>query len=199
MNAMERFFMVDSIEKPDNTDHVTYLSLISLIEQIQARLQWSEIVYIILNLFVFFPSIFFVTSIFQRPLNLIHPFDLVFCLFSFAIGIMINTYWTISSIRLQLKLKLKYFHARNFERKLNCPGMFFLSDEARYFNPEIGKVESADGKETVSYPNQGPSRMDGFIGSAKPRLLSLMIPSIFFIIYNVSFCSILSFALQFLL
>ena len=75
--------------------------------------------------------------------------------------------------------------------------MFFLSDEAHYFNPEIGKVESADGKETVFCPKQGILRMDGFIGSTKPRILSLMIPSIFFIIYTVSFYSILSFALQY--
>jgi len=191
--------MVDTSVTPESRTHDTYIGLLSIIEQIQARLQWTEIVYIFLNLFVFFPSIFFISAIFSKPFNLIHYFDIIFCLFSCAIGITTNTYWTISSIRLQLKLKLKYFQARNLERQLNFPGMSFLADEASYFNPEIGKVESADGRETVFYPNKGALRMDGLIGAAKPRMLSLMVPGVFFLIYVVSFYSIMSFALQYVL
>ncbi len=191
--------MAQSVDATDTETRRAYLGLLSTIEQIQARLQWSEIAYIFLNLFVFFPSIFFIATVFTRPIHLVHSYEILFVLFSFTIGIIINTYWTASSIRLQLKLKLKYFHARNLERALNCAGMSFLSDEAHYFNPEIGRVESADGKETLFYPNQGALRMDGVIGSAKPRMLSLMIPLIFFLIYIVSFYAILSFSLRYIL
>ena len=191
--------MAQSVDATDTETRRAYLGLLSTIEQIQARLQWSEIAYIFLNLFVFFPSIFFIATVFTRPIHLVHSYEILFALFSFTIGIIINTYWTASSIRLQLKLKLKYFHARNLERVLNCAAMSFLSDEAHYFNPETGRIESADGKETLFYPNQGALRMDGVIGSAKPRMLSLMIPLIFFLIYIVSFYAILSFSLRYIL
>jgi hypothetical protein len=199
MDVIERVFMTDSVDKPDTITHAAYLAALSAIDQIQTRLQWSEIAYLVLNLFIFFPAVFFVTGVFNKDIRLIHYFDILFCLCAFTIGIILNTYWTISSIRLQLKLKLKYFHARNLERALNRAEISFISDEAHYFNPEIGKVESADGKETISYPNQGMLRMDGIIGSAKPRTLSLMIPLVFYIIYIASFYSILSFSLQYIL
>jgi len=46
-------------------------------------------------------------------------------------------------------------------------------------------------KETVLYPTEGMLRMDGFIGAAKPRALSLMMPLLFFIIYLSSLITIL--------
>jgi hypothetical protein len=182
--------MADSIEKPNNSAEDKYLALLNIIDQIQHRLQSSELVYIFLNLLVFFPSFFLTVSVFGRSDYAPPPSFILFILFSFVIGMIINAYWTVSSIRLQLKLKLRYFQARNLERKHNESGEFFISDEARYFNPEIGMVESFDGKETIFYPKKGMLRMDGFIGSAKPRHLSLLTPSIFFIIYIASFYSI---------
>jgi hypothetical protein len=101
-----------------------------------------------------------------------------------------------SSPRAQLKLKLRYFQARYLERKLNCKGEYIISDESLFFNPEIRKVESSDGKETVFYPTEGPSRMDGFIGAARPRTLSLMMPFWFFIIYLLSLVTILPMLLR---
>jgi hypothetical protein len=179
--------MNESLENNANGATEKYLALISIIEQIQHRLQWSELMYIALNLFVFFPSIFFISNVVNRQNHL----PVLFILFGFVIGMIINSYWLVSSIRLQLKLKLRYFQARNIERKYNYTDESFISDEDRYFNPRIGTVESFDGKETIFYPNKGMLRMDGFIGSAKPRYLSIMIPSIFFIIYIVSFYSVL--------
>ena len=105
-------------------------------------------------------------------------------------GLALNTYAIATSMRTQLKLKLRYFQARFLERKLNSTGEFIISDESSFFAPDIGKIESPDGKETLLYPKKGILRMDGFIGSAKPRVLSLVIPMIFFIIYLSSFISL---------
>jgi hypothetical protein len=185
--------MTASMEKQGKSMTEKYLALVNLIEQIQHRLQYSELLYIFLNLLVFFPSIFFTANVFGRSDYTPHTSFVLFILFSFVIGMILNSYWIVTSIRLQLKLKLRYFQARNLERKYNDSGEFFISDEARYFNPEIGMVESFDGKETIFYPKKGFLRMDGFIGSAKPRYLSLMIPAIFFIMYLVSFYSVLDF------
>jgi hypothetical protein len=182
--------MAESVVKKENGMTDKYLALVYIIEQIQHRLQCSELVYILLNLLVFFPSIFFAANSLNEGACSANPFCVLFILFSFAIGMIINAYWTVTSIRLQLKLKLRYFQARNLERKYNHSGEYFISDEAKYFNPEIGIVESFDGKETIFYPSKGALRMDGFIGSAKPRHLSLMIPAIFFIMYFVFFYSV---------
>ena len=177
--------------KVDTETTKKYLTIVSLIHEIENRLKWSELAYILLNLVVFFPTIFFISSVINRSVQPINPIDMLFILLCHVFGISINTYWTASSMRLQLKLKLRYFQARFMERKLNRAGEFFLSDESLFFDSEIGKIESPDGKETVVYPKEGPLRMDGFVGSAKPRVLSLLIPMIFFIIYISSFFSIL--------
>lgn len=183
------------MEKTEKTDMGTikkYLALVSIIHDIEKRLKWSEIAYIFLNIAVFFPTIFFVSTVIHRADNPIHPIDLLFILLCHVFGISINTYWTASSMRLQLKLKLRYFQARFLERKLNCAGENIFSDESLFFNPDIGQVVSPDGKETVRYPNEGLLRMDGFVGSAKPRVLSLLIPLIFFGIYVGSFFTVLT-------
>ena len=179
----------------ENIESVTtqkYLSLLLIIEKIEDRLKWSELGYITLNLIVFFPSVYFVSYVFEKlRLHPYNPIDLLVMLFSFVIGIAINSYWTTSSMRLQLKLKLRYFQARYLERKLNNEGEFFISDESIFFNSSIGQVKSPDAKEMVVYPSEGSLRMDGFVGAAKPRLLSLMIPFIFFVIYVVFFITVL--------
>ncbi len=164
-----------------------YLAIISLIDGIENRLKWSEIVFILMNLCVIFSIMIFLTANTGQPWN---PVFMLFLLFTHAIGISINAYWTASSTRAQLKLKLRYFQARYLERKLNCNGENIVSDESLFFNPSIRKVESPDGKETVFYPMEGFLRMDGFIGAAKPRVLSLLMPFLFFIIYLSSFANI---------
>ena len=114
-----------------------YLAIISLIEGIENRLKWTEIVFILMNLVIIFSLMGFLAVVIVddgQPLNLIF---LLFILFSHAIGISINTFWMASSTRSQLKLKLRYFQARYLERKLNCKGEYIISDESLFFNPAI--------------------------------------------------------------
>ncbi len=184
--------MEDVDKKTSRESTKKYLTIISLIDGIENRLRWSELAFILLNLIVIFSTMSFLSIVIGdvgQPLN---PIFMLFIFFSHAIGISINAYWTASSTRLQLKLKLRYFQARYLERKINRKGEYLISDESFFFNPEIGKVESPDGKETVFYPTDGFLRMDGFIGAAKPRLLSLLMPFLFFIIYLASLVSIMS-------
>ncbi len=184
--------MEDAEKKTDRDPAKKYLAVLSLIDGIENRLKWSELAFILMNLIVFFSVMSFLAAIPEdigQPLN---PIFMLFIFFSHTIGISINAYWIASSTRLQLKLKLRYSHARFLERKINRQGEYLISDESLFFNPEIGKVESPDGKETVFYPTEGLLRMDGFIGAAKPRLLSLSMPFLFFIIYLASLISIIS-------
>jgi hypothetical protein len=163
-----------------------YLALVSMIEGIQNRLKYSEPVYILLNLIVFFGLInFFGHTVGRvgRPEAHIHILFIFFC---HVIGLFMNTHWAAASARLHLKLKLRYFQARFLERRLNRSGEFILSDEELFFDPETGRLESPDGKETLFYPKKGFLRMDGFVGSARPRVLSLVLPLLFFILYLVS-------------
>jgi len=183
------------MEHTENKAHTesfkTYLTIASIIEAIENRMKWSELIYIFMNLSVFamvIISVAITTKETGQPVKPIH-LNLIFsCL---AIGICINTFWVASSMRLQLKLKLRYFQARYLERKLNRDGEYIFSDESLFFNPEIGEVKSPDGKETVLYPKEGILAMDGHIGSAKPRTLSLVMPLMFFIIYLISLLSII--------
>jgi hypothetical protein len=66
---------------------------------------------------------------------------------------------------------------------MDSAGENFFSDETIFFNPGIRKIESPDEKEIVQYPVRGFTRMDGFIGATKPRFLSWILPSVFFILY----------------
>ena len=70
---------------------------------------------------------------------------------------------------------------------MDSVGEYFFSDQDIFFDREIRKIESPDKKEIVRYPLKGLSRMDGFFGAAKPRYLSWIIPSIFFILYLLIF------------
>ena len=174
-----------------------YLALISIIHGIENRLKWSELAYILMNFIAFFASIYFISSIIHDYGQSLAPVDMLFIFFCPIVGISLNTYWMASSLRSQLKLKLRYFQARFLERKLNRDGEFILTDEGIFFAPEIGQIKAPDGRETLVYPTKGVLRMDGFVGSAKPRVLSLLLPSVFFVIYLSSLLSIL--ALLFLL
>jgi hypothetical protein len=86
-----------------------------------------------------------------------------------------------------MKLKLHYFQARYLERKIGSEGEYFFSDEDIFFDREIRKIESPDKKEIVQYPTKGLSRMDGFLGAAKPRYLTWILPGIFFLLYLLIF------------
>jgi hypothetical protein len=70
---------------------------------------------------------------------------------------------------------------------MNTSGEYFFSDEGLFFNPEIRKIESPDEEELLEYPVKGFKRMDGFVGAAKPRHLTWILPSVFFIFYVLTF------------
>jgi len=182
---------VEAVEtKVDKETTKKYLAVISLINETEKYLRGSELANILLNICVFFPTIFYISSVINRSLQTISSLDMFFILLCHVIGLSLNTYAVASSMRTQLKLKLRYFQARFLERKINNAGEFIISDESSFFDSDIGKIESPDGKETLLYPKKGLLRMDGFIGSAKPRVLSLLIPLMFFIIYSGSFISL---------
>lgn len=183
--------MEETEKKSDNESDRTYLTIVSLIEGIENRLKWSELVHILINLIVFGILAIFVAMTIKEIGGPINPIHLLFIFFCLSIGIAINTFWVASSMRLQLKLKLRYFQARFLERKLNRAGEYIFSDESAFFNPDIGRIESPDGKETTSFPKKGILRMDGVLGSAKPRILSILLPLLFFIIYLAALGSII--------
>jgi hypothetical protein len=163
-----------------------YLFLMKMIHTMENRLVRTEMVCLIINLFIFFSAIiclnlvkYFSSSYFYLSFH--------YLLFWLTIGMVVCLFWTSSAMRLQLKLKLHYFQARYLERKMDSAGEYFFSDEDIFFDREIRKIESPDQKETVQYPMKGLSRMDGFIGAAKPRYLSWILPGIFFILYLLIF------------
>ena len=172
-----------------------YGLLINMICIMENRLIRSEMVYLIINIFIFFASTiclnlvkFFGSSYFYLSFH--------YVLFWLAIGMFLCVFWITSAMRLQLKLKLRYFQARYLERKMDSAGENFYSDESIFFNPETRKIESPDKKELLQYPVKGFTRMDGFIGAAKPRCLTWILPGIFFLLYLVTWIYFLLFSYQ---
>lgn len=152
-----------------------YLGLMTMISTMENRMVRAELTYLIVNVFIFFIS--------TLALRQVQFFGYPFSLFWLLIGLYICTFWIATSLRLQLKLKLRYFQARYLERKMDSAGENFFSDEGLFFNPEIRKIESPDEKEILEYPTKGFKRMDGFVGAAKPRHLTWILPGVFFIFY----------------
>jgi len=169
--------MDEANEKPQQTVQ-KYLLLMNMISIMENRLVHSEIAYLIINIFIFVSS--------TMSLNREGFFDNSFLLFWFALGMLVCVLWITTSMRLQLKLKLRYFQARYLERKMDSAGENFCSDEGIFFNRQVRKIESPDKKELLQYPVKGLARMDGFIGAAKSRYLNWILPSIFFFFYLVT-------------
>jgi len=183
--------MDETNEKMEQTVQ-KYLLLMNMIGNMEDRLLRSEMVYLVVNVFIFFTS--------TISLNILKPFgssyfyiSTYFFLFWLVIGMFVCIFWIASAMRLQLKLKLRYFQARYLERKMDSAGENFCSDEDIFFNSKIRNIESPDKKELLQYPVKGLTRMDGFIGAAKPRHLTWILPSIFFILYLLTFISIVLF------
>jgi len=177
---------MDEVNEKTQPSVQKYLFLMKMIHTMENRLVHSEMVCLIINLFIFFTAIiclnlvkYFSSSYFYLSFH--------YLLFWLTIGMVVCLFWTSSAMRLQLKLKLHYFQARYLERKMDSAGEYFFSDEDIFFDREIRKIESPDKKEIVQYPMKGLSRMDGFIGAAKPRYLSWILPSIFFVLYLLIF------------
>jgi hypothetical protein len=180
---------MQDIKKTINTEETTrkHIALMSLINEIEKRLGLSELVYLSLNIAVFLFIIRFISSLIYKTSYILTGIDLLLILSCIVIGMSICAYWVAFAMRLQLKLKLRYFQARFLERKMDCVGECIFADESTFFNPNINEIESADKKETLFYPTSGMLRMDGFIGSARPRHLSILMPFMFFIIYSTIF------------
>jgi len=165
-----------------------YLLLMNMICTMENRLVRSEMVYLIVNIIIFFSS--------TISLSRTRFFGYPYLLFWFVIGMVVCAFWVASAMRLQLKLKLRYFQARYLERKMDAAGENFCSDENNFFDPRIRKIESPDKKELLQYPVKGFTRMDGFIGAAKPRYLTWILPGIFFLLYLVTWIYFLLFSYQ---
>ena len=111
-----------------------YLGLMNMIATIENRMVRSEMAYLIVNIFIFFIS--------TLALRQAQFFGYPYVLFWLVIGMYVCTFWIATSLRLQLKLKLRYFQARYLERKMDAAGENFFFDEGLFFNPAIRKIES---------------------------------------------------------
>jgi hypothetical protein len=163
-----------------------YHLLMEMIGMMENRLIRFEIVYLIINILILLTSTIslgLLKSLGPRLFYLGAAYPLVWL----SIGMLLCALWIAFAMRLQLKLKLRYFQVRYLERKIDSPGENFFSDEEIFFNTKTGKIESSDKKELLQYPTKGFTHMDGFMGRAKPRYLTWMLPSIFFIIYLLTF------------
>jgi hypothetical protein len=164
-----------------------YAALLSIINGFENRLIWSELVYLALNLFIFIFTVSFIFSFIHKGLFSINSIGLAFVLYCLVVGMGICAYWMASASRQHLRLKLHYFQARYLEREIDRNGEYIYSDASVFFDPKIGSVESPDNKETITYPITGFSRMTGFLGMAKPRHFSWIMPCMFFAIYILIF------------
>lgn len=170
--------------KLESTDSITlkkYLTIAKLIFKIEDRMVRSELVYLALNVVIFLVMIVFILIMHERRSS--HGMEHAFISLTAAVGMSICVYWAAFAMRLQLKLKIRYFQARYLERRINALGGFIFSDESAFFNPKIRRLESPDGQEAIEYPASGMMRMDGFLGGAKPRYLSWFMPALFFSMY----------------
>lgn len=160
-----------------------YLGLMNMISALESRMTRTEMIYLIANIFVFFVS--------TLSLPRAQFFSYSYVLFWLIIGMFLCVFWIASTLRVQLKLKLRYFQARFLERKMDSEGENFFSDEGTFFNPKIRQLESPDEKELLEYPGKGFLRMDGLFGAAKPRHLTWILPSVFFSFYLITWISFL--------
>ena len=167
-----------------------YLRLIDTINEHQSRLVWSELVFMVFEAAIFFACILQVVRLGDHPVQTVGTISSSAVLMSLVIGMAVSAYWVAYSMRLQLRLKLRYFQARNLERKLGGVGEDIFTGDA-LFNKDMTLLESPDGVESIVYPRRGALRMDGLFGGAKPRVLSALMPGMFFILFLTLFVWIL--------
>lgn len=174
---------MENIEKEEGAETARkYIALLTIINTTERRLGWTDLVLLLVNILLLFFTANYVSNVFHKTYHTFSSIDLLMIFFCLVIGMATCTYWAATTIRLQLKLKLRYFQARFFERKMNSIGEGIISDEAPFFTPSIRHLESPDQKEHLYYPTEGLVRMDGFVGAAKQRHFSWFLPLIFFLI-----------------
>jgi hypothetical protein len=175
-------------EEKGQTTALKYLALMKIISTMENRLARTETFYLVLNVFIYFVSTAWLTLL--KSISFSHVssnLGSVFILFSQIMGIIICIFWIGFAMRLQLKLKLRYFQARYLERKMEVSGENFFSDENIFFNPKLRKIESPDKKELLEYPTKGLFKLEGYIGALKPRYMSWTLPYFFVILYMLTF------------
>ncbi len=160
-----------------------YIALMSMITRTEDRLRISELVYFSLNIIVLLFTISFMSGLVHKINYYLTYMDYALVFLILTIGMSVNVYWVTFAMRLQLKMKLRYFQARSIERKMDCVGENIFSDENIFFDPDIHHLDSYDNKERLVYPSEGLTSMDGFIGKIKPRHFSWMLPCLFIAIY----------------
>ncbi|MCG8421256.1 MAG: hypothetical protein MJE77_25330 [Proteobacteria bacterium] len=106
-----------------------------------------------------------------------NPMARTFLLLLLTMGMGLCTYWTAQSLRLQMRLKLRYFQTRAVERAMGNPNTNLLSDEATFFNKH--ELVASDGLEKMLYPDS----LDGFMGHLRMRAWSWFLPCMFFVSY----------------
>jgi hypothetical protein len=164
-----------------------YKTLIMMISRTEDRLRLSEIAYLSLNIIVLLFAIAFVSHLFHKAGSAPIYIDYALAFLNLIIGMSINIYWVAFAMRVQLKLKLRYFQARYIERKLGRPDENIFSGDHIFFDPDIRRLDSPDGHETLTFPTEGLKKMDGAVGSLKVRYFSWLLPCLFIVIYWVIF------------
>jgi cation transporter-like permease len=81
--------------------------MIDTINEHQARLVWSELVFIVLEVLIFFVCLFQVVRLGNRPAQSVGTISSTAVLMSLVIGMAVSAYWVAYSMRLQLRLKLR--------------------------------------------------------------------------------------------
>ncbi len=194
MKSSENTDMNNPGHKEDSSLTEKYTVLMSIISSIEARLGYSDLFYLFMNVFVFLFIVTFVSYLLRSSSYVLIFIDLAFIFSCIIVGMALNVYWIAFAMRIQLKLKLHYFQVRYMERMMNCEGACIYSDANTFFDPDIRMIESPDNKETLYYPTSGPARMDGFVGSLKPRHFSWLLPCLFILLYWVIFFLVIPFA-----
>lgn len=179
---------MESVEKDQQATIRKYLLLTRTINTMQLRLALLETIYLLVDVLVLLFTIYYMSILSKRGLHNAAPMELSFVYFLVTLGISICAYWIISSMRLHMRLKLRYFQARALERKLGAEGEYLFTDE-EHFNHENQSLTSFDGKETIHYP----ANMDGVIASAKPRVLTVYMPFYLCAMFGIVFVWTLDF------
>lgn len=162
-----------------------YFALLKIISETQNRLGWTELVFLSLDVAL----LIFVLGLtaFVNNRGVIMPFQIALIILCLAIGLSLSTYWIATAMRLQLKLKLRFFQARFLERKIGPEEEGIYSNESVFFDENVHSLESPDKKEQITYPSSGLTGLDGMIGSAKPKHLSWFMPGFFSLVYIIIF------------
>ncbi len=183
--------MEEKIEKADESTERKYLALMSMVSEMERRLNRSELTFLFFNIVIFGFVVVFLSPVKQHLASTMTSLDLMLVLFCLIVGMTVSTYWTSFASRLELNLKVKYFQLRYFERKMSREGENIFSGLRPFFSPGIGKLECPDQKDILSFPMGHIFSIDGKLGSIQPKHISLFVPFLFFIIYVFIFWFIL--------